>query len=63
MTQLVMIVEILVAPREAEHALPDHRGDRVLHEPLVSRVAETACKPSNQIKAPIRPQQQAALPM
>jgi hypothetical protein len=50
MTQFVMIVEILVAQRDAEHALPDHRGDRVLHEPLVSRVAETVCKPSNQIK-------------
>ena len=48
-TKLVMIVQVLVAERDAEHALPDERGDRVLHEPRVSGVAETSRKPPNQI--------------
>ena len=39
--KLVVIVQVLVAERDAEHALPDQRGDGVLDEPRVSRVAET----------------------
>ena len=59
-TKLVVIVQVFVAERDAEHALPDERGHRVLDEPLVSRVAETSRKPPNQIHTPIRGAQQQA---
>jgi hypothetical protein len=55
-----VIVQVLVAERDAEHALADERGDRVLHGPWVSGVAETSCKPSNQTQAPVRGAQQQA---
>ena len=38
-TKLVVIVQIFVAERDAEHALPDERGDRVFDEPWVSRTS------------------------
>ena len=59
-TKLVVIVQVFVAERNAEHALPDERGDRVLDEPWVSRVAETSRKPPNQIQTPVRGAQQQA---
>ena len=59
MTKLVVIVQVFVAERDAEHPLPDERGDRVLDELLVSRVTETSRKPPNQTETPVRgPQQQ-----
>jgi hypothetical protein len=59
-TKLVVIVQVFVAERDAEHALPDERGDRVFDEPWVSRVAETSRKPPNQIQTSIRSAQQQA---
>ena len=59
-TKLVVIVEVFVAERDAEHALADERGDRVLDEPWVSRVAETFRKPPHQIQTPVRSAQQQA---
>ena len=60
MTKLIVIVEVFVAERDAEHALADERGERVLDEPWVSRVAETSRKPPNQIQTPVRGAQQQA---
>jgi hypothetical protein len=59
-TKLVVIVEVLVAERDAEHALPDERGDRLLDEPWVSRVAETSRKPPHHIQTPVGGAQQQA---
>ncbi len=59
-TKLVVIVQVLVAERNAEHALPDERGDRVLDEPWLPFVAETSRKPPNQIQTPVRGAQQQA---
>ena len=59
-TKLVVIVQVFVAERDAEHALPDERGDRVLDQPWVSRVAETSRKPSNQTQTSVRGAQQQA---
>ena len=58
MAKLVVIVQVLVAERDAEHALTDERGDRVLDQPRLSRVAETSCEPSNQPQTPVRGAQQ-----
>ena len=49
-TKLVVIVQVLVAERDAEHALPDQRGDRMLDEPRVPRVLEASGKPADQIE-------------
>ena len=46
-TKPIVIVQVLVAERDAEHTLADERGDRVLDEPWVSRVAETSREPPN----------------
>ena len=51
--KLVVIVQVLVAERDAEHALADERGDRVLDEPRVPRVAEASGEPANQIEPPV----------
>ena len=59
-TKLVVIVQVLVAERDAEHALPDERGDRVLDQPRVSGVAEASRKPSNQIQTSVGGAQQQA---
>ena len=48
--KLVMVVQVLIAERDAVHALPDERGDGMLNQPRVSGVAETSRKPSNQIE-------------
>ena len=58
--KLVVIVKVFVAERDAEHALPDERGDRVLDEPWVPRVAETSREPPNQIQTLVRRAQQQA---
>ena len=57
-TEFVVIVQVFVAERDAKHALPDERGDRVLDKSRISRVAETSRKPSNQPKPPIGGAQQ-----
>jgi hypothetical protein len=57
-TKIVVIVEVLVAERDAEHALPDQRGDRVLDKPRGSRVEKTSREPSNPSQTPIRGAQQ-----
>jgi hypothetical protein len=60
-TKLVVIVQVLVAERNAEHALPDERGDRMLDEPRVSDVAEASRKPPDQIEPSVGgPEQQPA---
>jgi hypothetical protein len=59
-TKLVVIVQVFVAERNAEQALPDERGHRVLDEPLISGVAETSRKPLNQIQTSVRGAQQQA---
>jgi hypothetical protein len=46
----VVIVQVLVAERDAEHTLADERGDRMLDEPRVSRVAEASSEPPDQIE-------------
>jgi hypothetical protein len=57
-----VIVQVLVTERDAEHALPDERGDRVLDEPRVSCIAETSRKPANEIEVSVRrAREQAAL--
>jgi len=48
--KLVVVVQVLVAERDAEHALPDERGDRVLDKPRVPGVAEASGKPTDQIE-------------
>jgi hypothetical protein len=53
MTKLVVIIQILVAERNAEYALPDERADGVLDEPRVSRVAETSRNPANQVQTSV----------
>ncbi len=58
--KLVVIVQVFVAERDAEHALPDERGDRVLDEPRVSRVTETSRQPSNQTQPSVGGAQQQA---
>jgi hypothetical protein len=60
MAEVVVIVQVLVAERNPEHPLPDERGDRVLDESRVSRVAETSGKPPNENQASIRGAQQQA---
>ena len=52
-----MIVQIFVAERDVEHALPDERGDRVLDELWLSFVSR---KPPNEIHTPVRGAQQQA---
>jgi len=59
-TKLVVIVEVLVAERDAEHALTDERGDRVFNEPWIPSVAETSREPSNHIQRPVRSAQKQA---
>ena len=59
-TKLVVIVEVFVAERNAEHALPDERGDRVLDEPRVSRVTKTSRNPANQAQTLVGGAQQQA---
>ena len=59
-TKLVVIIRILVAERNAEHALPDERGNGVLDEPRVSRVTKTSRNPANQAQTLVGGDQQQA---
>ena len=59
--KVIVVVEVLIAQRDAEHALRDERGDRVLDKPRVPSVAEASRKPPDQINPTIgRAQKQAA---
>jgi hypothetical protein len=40
--KFVVIVEVLIAEREAENPLPDKRGDRVLDQLRSARIAKTS---------------------
>ena len=53
-TEFVVIVQVLVAEGDAEHALADEGRDRVLDQPRVPRVAEASGEPANQIQSAIR---------
>ena len=46
--QLIVIVQILVAQRQAEHALADERGNRVLDLPDLTTVPEAGSKAIDQ---------------
>ena len=48
--EIFVIVQVLIAERDAEHPLPHERGDRMLDEPRVSGVAEASRKPPDQIE-------------
>jgi predicted nucleic acid-binding protein len=57
--QLIVVVEILVAERQAEHALADQRGDRVLDLLGITRITEAGGKAIDQTDRRVRrPQQQ-----
>ena len=51
--QLVVVDQVLVAERDAEHALPHHRLDRVLDLRLGAVVTETRREPCRQADRPI----------
>ena len=59
--QLIVVVEILVAERQAEHALADQRRDRVLDLLGITGIAEAGGEPLDQTDGFVRrPQQQRA---
>jgi hypothetical protein len=61
LAQLVMIVEVLVAQRQAEDALPHQRLDPMLDISSVAPIGEARGKPAHQPETPIHlPQQQRA---
>src|SRR4051812_29818844 len=47
-SQLVMVVEVFISERDAEHALPDQRSHRVLDISPVARAAKAAGQATNQ---------------
>jgi hypothetical protein len=54
----VVINEVLVAEREAEHALADQRADRVLDQLLRTMIAEAGGEPADQPNGPVGLRQQ-----
>jgi hypothetical protein len=52
--QLVVVVDVLVAKRQPEHALPDQRRHKVLHQLRAAMIAEAAGKAINQFDRSIR---------
>jgi hypothetical protein len=59
--QRIVIVQILVAERQAEHALAHQRGDRVLDLPGIAAIVEAGGEPLDQADGLVgRPQQQRA---
>ena len=61
LAQLVVIVEILIAQRQPEDALPHQCRDRVLDITPVAPIHKALGKPTHQPEAPIHlPQQQRA---
>jgi hypothetical protein len=59
MTQFVMIVEVLIAQRQAEHPLADQGLDAVLEQPRIATGGETGGDPPDQPEAAIQlPQKQ-----
>ena len=58
-TKLIVIVQVFIAERQAEHALADQGLDRVLEQPRITTVRETGCHPPDQPEAAIQsPQKQ-----
>ena len=58
-TQFVMIVEVVIAQSQAEHALADQGLDRVLEQPRIPTIRETGGHPRDQAEAAIQsPQKQ-----
>ena len=51
--QIVMIHQILVAQRDAEHTLADHRRHRMIDTRLAPRVREAAGEPVHQTDRPV----------
>ena len=60
--QLVVVVQVLVTERDAEHPLRHHRADTVLHQLRHPRVAEARGKTLDQTDRPIRRRPAAAHP-
>ena len=59
--QVVVVVEILIAEREAEHALANQRGHSMLNKPGIAHVAKAAGQATNEIDRLVgRPQEQPA---
>jgi hypothetical protein len=56
--QLVVVDEVLVAKREAEHALADQGGDLVLDPLRRPRVAEAGREAPNEADGPVRGSEQ-----
>jgi hypothetical protein len=52
MAELIVIVEVLIAERQSEHALADQRLDLVLDQLLAARVAEAGRKPIDETDRP-----------
>ena len=59
--QLVVIVEVFIAKRDAKYPLSDQRPDRMLDQVLTAMIAKAICKATHQIDRPIsRAQKQRA---
>ena len=60
-TQLLMIVQVLVAERQRTNTLRHHFRHRMPHQPGVAAIEKTFCQPGQQIQTSVRfPQQQAS---
>jgi hypothetical protein len=51
--QLIMVVEIFIAERDAKDPLPDQRADRMLDQVLTAMIAKAIRKTTHQIDHPI----------
>ena len=52
--QIIVVVEILISQRDAEHALADKRGHRVFDISAITRVAKAAGQATNQTDRLVR---------
>lgn len=55
--QLVIVIEVFIAERDAEDPLADQRVDRMLNQVLTAMIAKAICKAPHQIDRPIGPAQ------
>jgi len=58
MAQVVVVVEVLIAQRDAEHALADQRGHRVFDISAIAPVAKATGQATNQTDRLVRSSQQ-----
>ena len=59
MTKLIVVVQVFIAQRDAEHPLADQGLDRVFEQPRIAPVGETGGHPTDQPEAAIQlPQKQ-----